>query len=490
MRSNDGALEHMLRVLRRRKLIILVALIAVPLAAFLYSAAQTKEYTASATLLFESEEESGLNEASRFTATIEGLAQLPSVAARAAEDLHTSFSEIGGVEVGSGNENANLTTISATSDSAERAAEIANAYARATIAFQRKSSQAKVKAKIAVLEKRIDDLTGSEPQSPKISLLQEQLDRLEVEEALQTGEISLVQEATPPGSPSKPRTKRNVILGVLLGLVLGLGLAALVERLDRRVRTEDELTELFRLPIIARIPKSKAFRDAPVAAILEAPEAESFRTLRANLRYLNLVNNDLDSLLIASPQPDDGKSTVARGLAGAMAETGDHVVLVEGDLRKESAFGTVPGYRGLGLTSVLAGTPLEEALIQVPVRGGADVVRMLSVLPSGPIAPNPSALLESERMRVVFKELSDRFDTVVVDSPAIGVVSDAMALVALTAGSLAVGALGRTTRDGAQGFVEQLELTGNRPLGLVITMTHESRNKYSYYRPSGMLSKG
>jgi succinoglycan biosynthesis transport protein ExoP len=486
MRTNDGALEYTLRVLRRRKFVILVALIAVPLAAYLYSASQTKEYTASATLLFESEEETGLNEASRFTATIEGLAQLPAVGAKAARSLEANPGELGGIEVGSGNENANLTTISATSESPERAAQIANAYARATIAFQRKSSQAKVKAKIAVLEKRIEDLGASE--STKISLLQEQLDQLEVEEALQTGGISLVQEATPPTSPSKPRTKRNVILGILLGLVLGLGLAALIERLDRRVRNAEELSELFRLPIIARIPKSKGFRNATIGTIMQTPEAEAFRTLRANLRYLNL-NNHLDSLLIASPQPDDGKSTVARGLAGAMAETGDDVILIEGDLRKESAFSSDPGYRGLGLTSVLVGTPIDEALIHVVVRRGPEETRTLTVLPSGPIAPNPSELLESDRMREVFRELSDRFEMVVVDSPAIGVVSDAMALVSLTSGSLALGALGRTTREGAQGFVEQLELTGNRPLGLVVTMTDESRNKYASYRPSGTLSR-
>jgi polysaccharide biosynthesis transport protein len=490
MRTNDGALEYTLRVLRRRKFVILAALITVPLVAFLYSSAQTKEYTASATLLFESEEESGLNEASRFTATVEGLAQLPAVAAAAAEELNLSFSEVGGVEVGSGNENANLTTISATNESADRAAEIANAYARATIAFQRKSSQAKVKAKIAVLEKRIEDTLAADPTSPKISLLQEQLDTLEVEEALQTGETSLVQEATAPTSPSKPKTKRNVILGIILGLVLGLALAALVERLDRRIRSVEELEELFGLPIIARIPKSKTFQTGSTKAMLAAPEGEAFRTLRTNLRYLNVVNRNLDSLLVASPEPNDGKSTVARGLAGAMAEVGDDVILVEADLRKDSSYREERGYRGGGLASVLAGAELESALIEVPVStGGPDGPRKLTVLPSGEIPPNPSELLESERMKELLAALIERYEMVVVDSPAIGVVSDAMALVPLVAGSLAVGGVGRTTREGAQSFVEHLELTGNRPLGLVATITPENRNKYAYYRKSGTLSR-
>ena len=490
MKTNDGALESTFRVLRRRKLVILVSLIAVPLAAFFYSAAQTKEYTASATLLFESEEETGLNEVARFTATVEGLATLPAVAASAAESLGVGFGEVGSVEVGSGNENANLTTISATDESPDRAAEIANAYARATIAFQRKSSKAKVKAKIAVLESKIGELAASEAPGPKINLLQEQLDTLEVEEALETGEISLVQEATPPSDPSRPRTKRNVILGILLGLVLGLSLAALIERLDRRIRSIDELEELFGLPIIARIPKSKAFQNAPTAGMLQVPEAEAFRNLRTNLRYLNVVNRELDSLLIASPEPNDGKSTVARGLAAAMAELGDDVVLVEADLRKDSSFLRERGVRGEGLSGVLAGARLDEALMQVPLAsGGPEGDRALTVLPSGRIPPNPSQLIESERMKEVLATLIDRFDVVVVDSPAVGVVSDAMALVPLLAGSIAVGGLGKTTREGAKSFVEQLELTGNRPLGLVATMTSERRSKYAYYRKSSALSR-
>ena len=126
MRANDGALEYTLRVLRRRKLVILAALISVPLFAFLYSSAQTKEYTASATLLFESESEAGLTEASREAATNEALAALPAVAAKAAKDLNSALSEVlGSVEVASANENANVTTISATNESPERAAEIA-----------------------------------------------------------------------------------------------------------------------------------------------------------------------------------------------------------------------------------------------------------------------------------------------------------------------------------------------------------------------------
>ncbi len=486
MRSNDGALEYTLRVLRRRKFVVLAALISVPLFAFLYSSAQTEEYTASATLLFESETES--LDASREAATNEALAALPAVAVIAAKELDGDVSEVlGSVEVSAANENANVTTISATNESPQRAAEIANAYSDAYIDFRRESDRSQFKESIAVLEDRLGELPPSDANGQKGELLKEQIGELEVEEALQTGKVSPVQEAGPPSSPSKPKTKRNVLVGIVFGLVLGLGLAAVIERLDRHVRSVEELEELFGLPIIARIPRTKAFKNASTELMLLAPEAEAFRTLRTNLRYLN-INRDLTSVLIASPEPNDGKSTVARGLAGAMVEMGDDVVLIEADLRKESAFRYGPGYIPDGLSGVLAGAPLDNALMQVPVsREGPDGGRTMAVLPSGPMPPNPSELLESEQMREVLAELSKRFDMVVIDSPAIGVVSDAMALVPKVSAILAVGGVGKTTREGATGLVEQLDLTGNRPLGLIATLTPSTRRQYSYYRQSRPL---
>jgi tyrosine-protein kinase len=481
MKENSSALEQMLRVLKRRKFVILAALISVPLFAYLYSSTQTTEYSAGATLLFESESEPGLSEATREAATIEALALLPEVAVKAAKELNAPLGEVlGKIEVGSANENANLTTISASNESPERAAEIANAYANSFISFQRQSDRSKVQKKIAEVEAQIDHLAPSERSGAKGIALGEQLTELEVEETLQTGNTSLVQEARPPSTPAKPKTKRNVIVGIIFGLVLGLGLAAAIERFDRRLRTVDDMEALFGLPIIARIPRSKAFQDTRIDEMLQVPEGEAFRTLRTNLKYLN-VNRELDSILIASAEPNDGKSTVARGLAGAMVEMGDDVVLVEADLRKPSGFLPV-GRSSEGLSGVLTGTPLDRALIEVPVmQGGSHGDRWLWVLPSGAIPPNPSELLESEKMVEVLEALGERFGTVVVDSPAVGVVSDALALVPRMSAVLAVGGIGKTSRDDAEAFIDQLRLTGHKPLGLIVTMTPTSRNKYAYY---------
>jgi succinoglycan biosynthesis transport protein ExoP len=492
MRTNDGALEYALRVFRRRKLVILAAIIAVPLGAFLYSQSQPTEYTASATLLFEPAAEAGVTEQEREAATFETLASLPAVAADAAKKLGSAgnINEVlGHVEVSTANERANLTTVSASSESPQRAAEIANAYSEAYIDFRREADKAPLKKNIAVIEAQIGELSAEEAAGPKGGLLREQLNTLEVEEALQTGSTSLVQEASAPSSPSKPKTKRNVLIGLVIGIVLGLALAAIIERLDRHVRSIEELEELFGLPIIARIPKSNNFKNASVEHMMGAIESEAFRTLRTNIRYLN-INRELNTILIASPEPNDGKSTVTRGLAGAMAQTGDSVILVEADLHKESAFRYGSGYRQEGLSGVLVGAPLEDSVLHVPIAGTkAREERTLPVLPSGPIPPNPTELLESDRMRDLLVELAERYEYVIIDSPAIGVVSDAMALVPQVSGILTVGGIGRTTREGAARFMEQLQMSGNRPLGLIATMISARSSQYAYYRPSGALTR-
>jgi tyrosine-protein kinase len=493
MKNEEGALEQALRVLRRRRVIILVAVVSVPLAAFLFSSTKTKEYTATATLLLESKTEGGFEEASRKALTEAALAVLPEVSAKAAKQLGgpASINEIvGSVEVTAANEMANVLEVKATNESPARAAEIANAYASAYIEFRREASQSQLRESIVLIEAKLKSLTPSEEGGAKATALTEELSKLEVEQALQTGEVSLVQKAQPPTSPSYPKTKRDVLIGLVLGIVLGFALAALIERFDRRVRSVDDLEELFGLPIIAKIPKTKAFKEATIEEMLLAPEAEAFRTLRTNLRYLK-VNRDISSILIASPEPADGKSTVARGLAGAMVEMGDQAVLLEADLRKESSFRFGAGYVADGLSGVLAGLSLDEALMQVPVSvASGKPARSLTVLPSGAMPPNPSELLEGPRMQEVLAELAEHFEMVVIDSPAVGYVSDAMTLVPHVSAILAVGGVGRTTREDAKGFVDQLSLTGSRPLGLIATMTAANRSHYNYYnRPRTLLRR-
>ena len=185
------------------------------------------------------------------------------------------------------------------------------------------------------------------------------------------------------------------------------------------------------------------------------------------------------SVLVVSPVSGDGKSTIARYLAITMASMGDSVVLVDADLRKQDS-GVPPAEDGLSL--VLAGFELDQALTEVPITYDAvsQESRMLVEMPSGPLPPNPSELLESGRMRWVIAQLQNRFDYVIIDSPALMTVSDALSLVPQVSGVLVVGGFEHTTRRAAEALRKQLSLLQARPLGVVANFFASQKSDYYY----------
>jgi capsular exopolysaccharide synthesis family protein len=494
--SSEGVLEQLLRIVRRRKWVVLQATIVVPVLALLFSLSQEKEYTATATLLFRQApigiaEGETVEDPTRVAATNGQLVGLPIVAEQAAESLDG----VAGVEVLDSIEvepsaEADTAKILATTTDPELSAAMANAYGRAYIAFRRGADRGQVQDAIDVAESSLADLTPAEQEGKEGAALNEQLDRLKLAQALQTGGAELVQPASAPSAPSSPKTTRNVLLGIVLGALLGFGLAALLDRIDRRVRTIDELEGLYGVPILARIPRSQRLSRRKAEAIgPQTQEGEAFRVLRTNLRYFN-VDDQLRSILVTSPEAGDGKSTVARTLAMTMAEMGDDVLLVEGDLRKGGELRGVTGGPASGLSNVLAGTPYEKVLIDIDVPGSGPHSRSLTVLPSGAVPPNPSELLDSAQMRDLLIKLQERFSVVIIDSPALGAVSDALALVADVSAVVIVGGLGKTTRDAGRELSKQFSLLGKNPIGVIANFTEPERGKYSHYYRSDTVGSG
>jgi len=489
----EGAIEQALKILRRRKVIVLQALIGVPLIALALTLTQEKEYTATATLLFRESpasigESNNVVDPTREAATNGELVALPVVAEEASKSIDEAIPAgeiLASVEVAP-SANADTAAVSATTTEPQRSADIANAYGAAYISFRRKADRAQVQEAIDLAEESLEAMTPTELAGAQGAALKEQLDQLKLDQALQTGGAELVQRASAPGAPSSPSLTRNVGLGIVLGALLGFGLAALLERVDRRVRSSEEMEELYGLPLVGRIPRSKRLSGSGAVGLgPQTIEGESFRGLRANLRYF-AVDSDMHSLLVVSPEEGDGKSTVARGLALAMAEMGDHVVLVEADLRKKSDFRQVTGQPAEGLANVLTGTELKRVLVHVQVGVGHG----LTVLPSGALPPNPSELLESERMRCVLAELGQSFDFVILDSPALGAVSDALALVPQASEIVIVGGLGKTTRDAAAELTKQFSLLEKQPVGVIVNFAEAERAKYSHYYRTDLVGNG
>jgi capsular exopolysaccharide synthesis family protein len=423
----------------------LVALL-VPAAALVYTLSTEPEHEATATLLLGAEDGQG-RVGPRAVATSRELLDSPAVAAVAGRSVGMDVEDVAdSVEIRAP-EDADVLEIDAEADSGNDAVRLAEAYANAYL----------------VLRTRL----GSEgDRSPAATLVQP----------------TLATEAS-----SRPFV-RNVLLGLLAGLLLALLVTWLFDRVDRRVRSIDELEEIYGLPVLARVPRSRSLAKrggmagAVDTAVGFSEEAEAFRSLRTNLRYFN-VDSPVRSILVASPLPGDGKSTVARHLAITMASMGDSVCLVDADLRKRDP-DTPPGADGLSL--VLAGFDLTNALTEVPIAYDAvsDESRVLAELPNGPLPPNPPELLESARMRWLIGELERRFEVVIFDSPALMAVSDALTLVPAVSGVLIVSGVEQTTRQAALDLRKQIDLLGGHPLGLVANFAAKSRG-YDYYSYEG-----
>lgn len=479
----DGAVERLLRIIRNRKWVILQAIVIVPVLALLLSLAQSKTYSATATLLFRSTKSaSGSVDVNRQAATNAKLVALPTVADRTAKLLGVTSKSVRSAVSITPDQNADTTAISADGSTPSKAASYANAYARAFVTFRQQAQEADLAQRLGVYRDYLNSLPATERNSSRIDQLRRRLDQISIQQSLNSDDagrqVELVQPAIPPTSASSPKTKLNVALGLLLGIAIGFGLAALLERLDRALRSVDELERVYGLPILARIPRfrSRVRRSgAPLAT--EGVEAEAFRSLRANLRYFSAVG-ELRTVLVASPQAGDGKSTVAAGLAATMAQMGERVVLVEADLHKPGLARSLPeGERSDGLSSVLAGADLRDALVDAEIDGGDGV---LKVLPSGARPPNPSQLIESPRMHEVLEELEGSFDRVIIDSPAMGAVSDSLALVPWASGVILVSRLRHTSRDAALDLRKQLARAEGRMLGVVANETVVRADGYYY----------
>jgi capsular exopolysaccharide synthesis family protein len=278
-------------------------------------------------------------------------------------------------------------------------------------------------------------------------------------------QVTTVQPAVVPATPSSPNTSLNVALGTLLGLALGVGIGVLRTVLDTRVRTLHDIEQLTAAPLLGGIAFDPGAPKRPliVHADPRSPRAESFRSLRTNLQFLNIEGGPR-AFVVSSAGPGEGKSTTTANLAIALAETGARVALVDGDLRLPRVADYMGIEGGVGLTDVLIGRVELADALQKWGRG------QLFVLSSGQVPPNPSELLGSAAMDHVLAALTEHFDYVLIDAPPLLLVTDAAVISKKTRGVILVAASGKTKKHDLTGAIRSLETAGGVLLGLVVTM--------------------
>jgi tyrosine-protein kinase Etk/Wzc len=347
------------------------------------------------------------------------------------------------------------------------------------------------------LNRRVDALAGLGDE------LRKDYQRARMAEAVEAGDVDVVDLADVPYAPVLTASAVKLALGLVLGLLLGLMLAYLLEALNTSIRRPEDLEAVLHVPGLAVIPRISgggsngraglrgllgAGKQGRVAA--GSPMSggqtfsigiEAFRNLRTSLVWSD-GGEELKTLVVTSAAPGEGKTLTAANLAVTLAYDGLRVLLVDCDIRRPRVHSMfhlprAPGLMELLTASTAPGSPPLPAIRDTSIAG-------LSVLPCGALPSNAANLLSGTRMRVLLQEMREQFDIIVLDTPPVLATADAGIVASLTDGVLLVVRAGTTDRNAAQRACQQLANVGARVIGTVLNDPGgEVAKEGDYYYP-------
>jgi Mrp family chromosome partitioning ATPase/capsular polysaccharide biosynthesis protein len=488
--QQQEGLARYVQVVRERIWLVVLAVVITTVAALIYVQTADEVYEAEADILVnpipdESAELGGLGllresaDPLRDVETAARLIESQPVAELAAERLGTGASADSLLEDVQAEPVAesNIVAVTAEGPTADEAANVANAFAEAAVDQRTQQLRERIDQTIPRLEAQIETLPEGDPSRAD---LERQVSQLQL---LRAGEDPTLQQespATPPTSPVSPRTKLSIAGGLLAGLILGIGGAFAFQALDPRLRREEQLRGSYRLPILARIPrepKAKRHRDQPFSPEELSPETlEGFHTLRATLGARRVDGRRLPSALVTSSAPSEGKTTTAINLAASLARAGGRVILIEGDLRRPTIGRTLGVRPKRGVVSVLTGeASLDEALITAP-----DQPPNLKLLLADHMGAGIPELLSLPIAQGLVDEAKREADHVIIDSPPLTEVADALALVPSVDAVLIVVMLGKSSLGRIHELSDLLAGNNVRPAGFAVLGADRPREGYYY----------
>jgi polysaccharide biosynthesis transport protein len=317
--------------------------------------------------------------------------------------------------------------------------------------------------------------------------------------SLRSGNIRTVDSARVPEAPSKPNIPRNIALGMFMGLLAGIGLAIVLDILDNTVRTPEEAQNITSLPSLGLVPLmgEQSEAKATVGKRLPAKTAngragtslglvaygrpksevsEAYRALRTSV-LLSAFGKAPKVLLLTSPLPQEGKSTTSVNLGIVLAQKGGRVLIVDGDMRRPNIHRTFGVSSTAGLSTLLAGSDTFEKVAVV-----SPILPNLTILPAGPTPPQPSEMLGSPMMAQLVAQWAQDFDHVIIDSPPVLSVTDAVLLSSLADAVILVIRSGQTTKEALRRSRNLLAQVNARVLGIVMNAVDlRSPDGYYYY---------
>lgn len=344
---------------------------------------------------------------------------------------------------------------------------------------------------------------GAEVLEEIYTLLQTRLKQSEIAAAVEDPSVRVVEPAVVPVDPIRPDKPLSVVLALLLGLGLGAGAAFLRENLDSSIHTREDLQEIApALPVLGLIPRIREAADdrsraghvysGPGARDLShrliagrdprSPISEAYRSLRTSLAFSS-IDRPQETLVFTSALPGDGKSTTAANLAITMVQQGMRVLLIDADMRKGVLHEVFGEFRAPGLSDVLVKeVDVTEAIRRVDLGESGE----LEFLASGTLPPNPAELIGSEGAKRLLSQLTEIYDTVIVDAPPLNLVTDAALLGASADGVVIVARSGVTDRGAVAYALEQLAAVRAPLLGAVLNDIDVRKDRY--YGSYGLAS--
>lgn len=512
-------LRHLMRIARRRGWIVILIMLVFGVTAFVVSSRQEPMYSATATLQVVPGQTGGSNEfsavqASRSIAeTYRLLIETGPVLDRVVEELNLPYGSVELEEIVSTSiiGETELIEVSAVSDDPEEAALIATTLVEQfqlhtqeqideTIATARESLDTQIEdleERRAEITTQIDDLESvADADDPavqrQLDFLTEELSRIEQSLAdiqipalsinsgivTNSAQVDVADPALVPTEPFEPRPVFTMLLGLFVGLLVGVGLVALIEFLDNTVKPEQNVQALVGAPVLATISQIAKLQPggAQVYSMSQpkSSAAEAMRMLRTNLDFAS-ASGEIETLVVTSPGPGEGKSTVTANLGVVMAQAGFKTVVIDADLRKPTQNRIFGVQNDRGLTTLL--THPEQSWQEC---GKKVALPGLLLISSGPVPPNPSDLVSSDRFKQLLGKIQEDADLILIDSPPILSASDSLAVAAHTDGMLLVCQSHKTRIDALGHAAHAVRQGGIRLVGVVINR-QKGQQGASYY---------
>jgi capsular exopolysaccharide synthesis family protein len=284
----------------------------------------------------------------------------------------------------------------------------------------------------------------------------------------------MIDKALLPAAPILPNRKMIILSGLALGLLLGLALAFLRAFLDDRIKDEEEIPKLTHVPILGNIPHIKEHNQKVfVSSSPKSAIAESFRNLRTNLQFMTRGNHG-HVIAVTSTVAGEGKTTVCINLGAIMSMAEKRTIILNLDMRKPTLHQQFGLKNEKGMSTLLSGHTKLVDVIQHTEYPNLDVIS------SGPVPPNPSELIQSELMEKLLEKLREVYDVVILDTPPVGLVTDARTLMHFADTSIYVVRAGYSKKVFLKNVEKISTFRDISGLGILLNDAKMHKNNYSY----------